>query len=442
MAENQIRGTEGQDCPAIRVTQSDNCPAIRVRLAGGGCDGSIAVLNEHTTTVKTGPDTTADYISNDAIRIRGNDGNDYTLAEWNALFAAAGYDKEAMSVQPVGMRLQLFDTDEVYLFDRYEGVTYSPAGDAAGLAGRLHHSIYNNNLVADVSNGTDFTTGKEWTVTDNGDNFVLYEENTKQSWTIAKDTYYADRHRAWNIVERVQSLWAQNEWMRHRMAIDSGLTTSEVDGTMAEVSILNASGAQAAAGEDMYFWIGGTNTNILAKYNLNNRHTINSANLTQAIADALYARQKANGINMNDTGVNSGDKPILAPGSKGAEAIAVDGKWMIITPFISNPNAATASITNNVADSPAVYWAVHKGCALPSDTLLDAMYLNYNLCIALVNYLNNVEGWGVLAIPHGEYIWTAVRAGVTNCWFANLVGGSIYNTNIYIRYAVVGASAF
>lgn len=36
MAENQIRGTESQDCPSIRVTQSDNCPSIRVRLTGGG----------------------------------------------------------------------------------------------------------------------------------------------------------------------------------------------------------------------------------------------------------------------------------------------------------------------------------------------------------------------------------------------------------------------
>lgn len=36
MADNQIRGTESQDCPSIRVTQSDNCPSIRVRLTGGG----------------------------------------------------------------------------------------------------------------------------------------------------------------------------------------------------------------------------------------------------------------------------------------------------------------------------------------------------------------------------------------------------------------------
>lgn len=36
MAENQIRGIEGQDCPAIRVTQNAGCPSIRVKLTGGG----------------------------------------------------------------------------------------------------------------------------------------------------------------------------------------------------------------------------------------------------------------------------------------------------------------------------------------------------------------------------------------------------------------------
>ena len=144
------------------------------------------------------------------------------------------------------------------------------------------------------------------------------------------------------------------------MAIDSGITTTKADGTYGEIQILNSSGTQAAVGEDMYFWIKNdsdvlTNTNLLAKYNLNNSHTINSAYLTQAIADAIYARQIANGINMNDTGVNSSTKPILAPGSKGAEVIAVDGKWMIITPYISAPSATTATVINNMADSPAVY---------------------------------------------------------------------------------------
>ena len=39
MADNQFRGIEGQDCPAIRVTQNAGCPSIRVRITGGGGGG-------------------------------------------------------------------------------------------------------------------------------------------------------------------------------------------------------------------------------------------------------------------------------------------------------------------------------------------------------------------------------------------------------------------
>lgn len=45
MAYNQLRGTEVQDCPSIRVTQSDNCPSIRVRLTGGGGTKAVDPLD-------------------------------------------------------------------------------------------------------------------------------------------------------------------------------------------------------------------------------------------------------------------------------------------------------------------------------------------------------------------------------------------------------------
>ena len=397
------------------------------------------VLEVGATTVRTDASNTANYATNDRIRIHGDDGNDYTLAEWNALFAAAGFDKEAMTVEPAGIRVQAYGTDEVYLFDRYTGRTYNPVGDSQGDAGQLQHSLYNHALVTAAGSGTDSTTGKTWTVTEDGDNLILHEANTKQSWTIAKGTGTVNRHQAWNIAERVHSLWAQNEWLRHRMAIDSGLSTTEADGETTNVEILNASGTQAAVGEDMYFWIGGVNTNIPAKYNVNNRHTA-TAGLTQAIADAIYARQVANGINMNDTGVNSDSKPVLAPGSKGAEAIAVDGKWFIVTPFISNTSATVATATNNMADSPAVYWAKAKGCALPSDSLLDAMYNNKSLCNAVITYLNTVEGRSLPTIPTGA-IWTAVRYSAYSCWYVLMSAGNVINAYTYLRYNVCGASA-
>lgn len=399
------------------------------------------VLPIGSTTVRKTASSTENIVTNDNVRIKGSDGKKYTVAEWNALFVAAGYSKNAMTVQPVGVEVNAAGHSEVYLFDIFQGSIWGVTGETAPAAGQLPHSIYNNNLVTAAGSGTDYTTNKAWTVTEDGDNLVLSEANTGQSWTIAKNTGGVNARLAFNIEDRTYSLWAQTEWMRHRMAIDSGLSTNQADGTMADVSILNSSGAQAAAGEDMYFWIGGTNTNKLAKYNLNNRHTVASANLTQAIADAIYAKQIANGINMNDTGVNSASKPILATGSKGAEAIAVGGKWMIITPFISNPNATTATITNNIADSPAVYWYVYKGYSGPSDTLLDNMYINKTLVNAVINYLNSVEGWSLPAVPTSTYIWSVVRYSASYCWTVNFYAGGRAYYYTYLRYYVVGASA-
>ena len=409
---------------------------------------SPTTLEVGATTVRYDATHTENIASNDRIRIRGNDGNDYTIAQWNAMFVEAGYDRTQMAVEPIGLRVQAFDADEIYLFDRYTGRVYNPVGDSQGDAGYLQHSIYNNSLVTATGNGTDFTTNKAWSVTADGDEFVLYEANTKQSWRIKKDTGSKNCHVATETImsDLTQSLWAQTEWMRHRMAISSGVSTTKVDGTMGEIQILNSSGAQAAVGEDMYFWIKNdsdvlTNTNILAKYNKNNKHTTNSAALTQTIADAIYARQIANGINMNDTGVNSTSKPILAPGSKGAEVIAVDGVWMIITPFISQQSSTTSTATNNMADSPAVYWAIDKGVSLPTDRLLWAMYVNKSIVNAAITYLNSREGRGLPVVPAGNYIWSAVRYSASYAWTVISNVGYLVVNNTFYRFFVVGASA-
>lgn len=395
----------------------------------------------YATTVNTSAQNTQNIISNNHIRILGSDMKEYTLEEWNKLFADAGYDSSIMDITPKGLTFDLPEWKETYLFDRFTDKTYIPTGASEGAEGKLQHSLHNHTLVTSTDSGTDFTTNKDWAVTEEGGKLVLSEENTGQSWVIAKNTGGVKSLSAGNIADRLHSLWAQNEWMRHRMAIDSGLTTVAVDGTMAEVSILNSSGQQAAVGEDMYFWIGGVDTNIKAKYNLNNRHTVNSANFTQAIADAIYDAQVANGVNMNDTGVNSDTKPILAPGSKGAEAIAVNGKWMIITPFINNANATIATATNNFTDSPAVYWAKFKEYLLPSDTLLFTMYLNLSMAQAYISYLNNIEGRSISTIPTTDYIWSGVRYSATSAWYVTLVTGYLSSYNTYNRYFVVGSLA-
>ena len=407
-----------------------------------------ATLQVNATTIRKSASSTENYASNDNIRFLGSDGNKYTLAQWNSMFVDAGYGASQMTVEPVGLSVDAFEhSGESYMFDRYTGTTYNPSGETASTEGCLPHSPYNNAMVTTASNGTDYTTGKAWSVTVDGDELILAEANTGCSWRVSKDCGHVKSHKAWNIEDRTHYLWAYTEWLRHRFAISSGITTTEADGIMGEVEIFNASGTQAAVGEDMYFFIRAAsedtwqNTNIKAKYNLNNRHATNSASLTQAITDAIYAKQVANGVNMNDTGVNSSTKSILSKGSKGAEVIAVSGYWYIITPYISNPSDTTATVTNNCADSPAVYWAISKGFSLPSDTLLYAMYLNFTVVSSMRSYLVNVEGRSVSSIPTSNYCWSAVRYSAYNAWYVYLSYGNVNVSNTYGRYFAVGAVA-
>lgn len=429
---------------AVQVQKGSDAPIAYADVAANiAALPSPATLEPFATTVRVDANTTVNVLSNDRMKIRGNDGKSYTLAEWNALFVAAGYDKDAMTVQPIGLDIDCFDIHECYMFDIYQGVTYQPAGVNAGGAGKLAHSINNNAAITVANSGTDFTTGKGWTVTEDGDNLVLAEANTSCSWTIAKDCGYVNQHRAFNAAARTEAMWAINEWMRHRMAIDSGVATTEADGTMGEMGIFDTNGDIAAVGMDMYFWIkvGGvwTNTGKYAKYNVNNLHGTNSTLLTSAIADAIYASQKAQGVNMDDTGVNSDTKPVLAPGCKGAECIAKGGTWMIVTPFISNPNATVTATNTNIADSPAVYWAKGKGFSLPSDSLLQALWINKTMADAYIGYLNSREGRSIPALPTSDYVWSAMRYSALYSWYVSLVGGGVYTNNPYRRYFVVGS---
>ena len=407
----------------------------KVVVAGGKALKAVlpATLEPIATTVRKNASQTANYVTNPNCRMLFSDGKLYTMAERNAAWVANGYSATGLP-EPVALRLDAFEHEgELYYLDRFTGSVYGVTAETNPTAGQLSCFIYNQSFPTAAASGTDFTTGKAWACTVDGDNLVLTEANTGQSWTIDKAAAaVSNAHLVYNMKERTYAMWAWTEWMRHRMAISSGVTTTKADGTMGEVKILNASGVQTAAGEDMYFWVKNdsdtfVNTNLLAKYNINNRHATNSAHLTQAIADAIYAKQKANGVDMNDTGVNSETKPILAPGSKGAEAIAVNGYWMIITPYISNPNATTATITNNIADSPAVYWWIYKEKDGPSDTLDFAIALNYNIMKAWIDYSNQVEGFSLPTIPNGG-LWSAVRQSATNCWYAYT---SLRNLNHY-----------
>lgn len=414
-------------------------------------------LAVNTTTVTLKDGRTAAVASNDHIKIVDEDLKHYTLKEWNDRSVANGFNNSLVA-KPIGFSLECNGVRTIVRW-QWAGRYYSPTGSGTAATDIMQHSIYDYNQITAADSGKDATitgeldmgTGKagthfsdDWEVRDNGDTLTLYSGNTKQSWEMAKDCGNINSMMAINFKERTDAMWAQNEWMRHRFAISSGIATDKPDGTMKEVQILNVTGTQPQVGEDMYFYINGINTNLMAKYNLNNKHDNSSEYLTFSISDYIYEQQKANGVNMNDTGVNSIEKPVLVPGAKGAEAIAVNGYWYIVTPYVSRPGENTA-MDYNVCDSPAVYY-VHSlsgDLYIIGDRELHPIRVNKSIITGLVNYLrtNEERDSDIPSLPSGA-CWSGVRSSSTNAWYVYLGSGFVNATSTFNRYAVFPASAF
>lgn len=414
-------------------------------------------LKVNTTTVTLKDGKTAAVASNDHIKIVDENLVHYTLKEWNDRSVANGFDNSLVA-KPIGFSMECNGVRTIVRW-QWAGKYYSPTGAGAAATDAMQHSIYDYNQITAAYSGKDATitgeldtgTGKagthfsdDWEVRDNGDTLTLYSGNTKQTWEMAKDCGNINSMMAINFKERTDAMWAQNEWMRHRFAISSGIATDQPDGTMKEVQILNVTGTQPQVGEDMYFYIDSTNTKLKAKYNLNNKHNASADYLTTAIADYIYEQQKAKGVNMNDTGVNSAEKQVLVPGAKGAEAIAVNGYWYIVTPYVSRPGENIA-MDYNVCDSPAVYY-VHSlpgNLYIIGDRELHPIWVNKSIITGLVNYLRtNEERDSDIPSLHSGYGWSAVRYGSTSAWYASLGSGSVGNANPYSRYAVFPAQSF
>ena len=451
----------------LNYTQLNCIGAESKRSCGGGpvdpgytdyeLEAQSLFLKVNTTTVTLKDGKTAAVASNDHIKIVDEDLKHYTLKEWNDRSVANGFDN-SMVAKPIGFSLECNGVRTIVRW-QWTGKYYSPAGAGTAATDTMQHSIYDYNQITAAATGKDATitgeldmgTGKagthfsdDWEVRDNGDTLTLYSGNTKQTWEMAKDCGNINSMMATNFKERTDAMWAQNEWMRHRFAISSGIATDQPDGTMKEVQILNVTGTQPQVGEDMYFYIDGTNTNLTAKYNLNNKHNGPADCFTTAIADYIYEQQKANGINMNDTGVNSIEKPVLVPGVKGAEAIAVNGYWYIITPYVSRPSE-TNIMDYNVCDSPAVYYvhSLSDDSYLIGDRELYPIWVNKSIITGLVNYLrtNEERDSDIPSLPSGN-CWSAVRSYSTNAWYANLGAGYVSGTVTCSRYTVFPASAF
>ena len=393
------------DVGDVLSTYADKISSIKSGASDYGLESKMLALPVNSTTITTSAGGTAAVATNDHIKIVDEDLKQYTVKEWNERSVLNGFDNSLVS-KPIGFSLECNDV-KVNVRWLYVGTIYNCLGTAS-VNNSMQHSIYEYDQRTGAESGDDYTPSQDvnlgtntpgsynaadWSITDNGDNLTLYCGNTKQSWTMAKNCGNDNFMVAFNYKDRNDAMIAQNEWLRHRFAICSGIQTTESDGTIKSVEILNASGTQAAVGEDMYFYIDGQNTSLKAKYNLNNRHSVNSAYLTDEIAEYIYSKQMENGINMNDTGVNSADKPILVQGARGAEAIAVNGYWYIITPYVSRPNGIQTSFDYNIIDSPAIYYCKSLGenIYLCGDKELFPIWTNRNIINGLINYLRAYE---------------------------------------------------
>lgn len=438
-----------------------NYPSKIASISSGASDyeleSKMLVLPVNSTIITTSTGGTAAVATNDHIKIVDEDLKQYTVKEWNERSVSNGFDNSLVS-KPIGFSLECNDV-KVNVRWPYVGTIYNCLGTAS-VENAMQHSIFEYDQRTSAGSGEDYVPSQDvnlgtnmlgsynaadWSITDNGDNLTLHCGNTKQSWTMAKNCENANFMFAFNYKDRNDAMIAQNEWLRHRFAICSGIQTTEADGTIKSVEILNASGTQAAVGEDMYFYIDGNNTTLKAKYNLNNRHSINSAYLTDEIAEYIYSKQVENGINMNDTGVNSEDKPILVQGAKGAEAIAVNGYWYIITPYISRPNGDQTTFDYNIIDSPAIYYcrSIGEDVYLCGDKELFPIWTNKNIINGLINYLRSYEGRTDDVPSYNSSIaWSCVRPGSGSAWYVSRGNGTCNAGNAYSRCSVLAVSAF
>ena len=453
---------------AIKTAIEDNgIPVGNVKLSeyaekideiSDGLDGFLSVESK---TIATSASATTNIVYNKKCGIYDENGKKWDTLEWHQRWVDNGYSAEGLS-KPTGIWMNAFGLEIIYLWPLEVAAGYSDVtGTIAVNTNAFAHFIYNINAIT-AATAADRTVwpanqsgmiahgaaGKYRSATfrtvNNGDGLDMVCLNTGETFTIpSRDVGNANAFMKGNYEDYMWSHYQQCEFFRALFAICSGIATTEADGATATVEILNAIGQQPAVGEDMYFWIGGTNTGLLAKYNLNSSPstTANSSTglLTQAIADAIYAKQKENGVNMNDTGVNSASKPTLLSGMKGAEAIAVDGYWYIKTPFISNPNGTTFNANNNMADAPAIYLCKHKDVTLQTERRLYPYWLNKTTHItALVNLLRTTERLSaIVPAVFSGVLWSAVRCSAGNAWYVGTNVGYVLSVTSYARYGCV-----
>ena len=430
---------------------------------GGDTDGLSGFLSVESKTIATSASTTVNIAYNKHCGILDENGKKWDTLEWHQRWVDNSYSASGLSA-PVGIWMEAFGLDDiVYLWPIQNSSKYwDVSGSQESNADVFRHFMYENDAIYVARSGDAYpatvtdaiahgTAGKynasAWSATVDGDGLIMYSANTKESFRIpSRDVANANAFMKDNAEDYLWSYYQQCLFYRACFAICSGVSTTENNGATTTVSILNSSGQQAAVNEDMYFWIGSTNTGLKAKYNLNSRLVTNASTgqgtayyLTQAIADAIYAKQIAAGINMNDTGVNSSSKKILTDGALGATAVAVDGFWYIKTPYISRPSNTTWNNDWNMPDAPASFICKLKGVSINTERRLYPYWLNKTTIITgIVNMLRNNEGLStsVPAVISGN-LWSGIRYGASTGWYVSASNGNVNVNNTFVRYYVV-----
>ena len=230
----------GMDAQAVTLGEVKSALAsLEGKIQENDLESASLFLEVQTTTVTNQDGSTDAVPSNRHIRIVDDDLKCYTIAEWNAIAVAAQFDKAKMP-KPVGFSIEC-NGQKAVLYWPYTGQTYDVTGTVAEPSGQMRLSIYDYDQITAAASGND--TGeaandgsigsyhsRAWSVEEQSGNLVLKCGNTGQQWTMAKGCGNASAMIADNSKERTHALYVQNEWMRHRFAVCSGIATDSADG--------------------------------------------------------------------------------------------------------------------------------------------------------------------------------------------------------------------
>lgn len=387
------------------------------------------------------------------LKIYADDGNSYTPQEWYEL-PGKGTD-----IKPLAFDIEACGIHSlIYLKDTIAPAYYEITRTNTSAMTTYRHSPYQFSLYTSVQSNLanpDGTTAA--IIVSNGVLTMTTANCPGKTWACKAGWANVEAALRMSGVgseyDRCEAMYQQVEWLRHRASIETTVATDAPDGTYAEVLIYDD-------GTDHWFLIkyNGSvyNTGVKAKYNVHSFFT--SANPTSAIVDAIYTEQvkATKKLSMNDElsdvqgNVTETTYKILTPGAKGAEAVAYNGKWRIITPVLSNASA-TFNQDTNMQDAPAIYYNKKileplygvGNVALPNDRTTLAYYLNRTTLLnSLVSFLNSANG-GSCNVPSTvtANVWCAARYNATNAWFVNPGSGYVGYGNVFSRYSVWGASA-